>query len=60
MFGHWHFPRLRPAVFLRNLLVWRKLAISSLVGNIAEPLMWLVVVLAVSEWLPLTNAVGGF
>jgi lipooligosaccharide transport system permease protein len=29
-------------VFLRNLLVWRKLAIPSLVGNIAEPLMWLV------------------
>ena len=29
-------------VFLRNLLVWRKLAIPSLVGNIAETLMWLV------------------
>ena len=29
-------------VFLRNLRVWRKLAIPSLVGNIAEPLMWLV------------------
>ena len=29
-------------VFLRNLLVWRKLAIPSLIGNIAEPLMWLV------------------
>jgi hypothetical protein len=29
-------------VFLRNLLVWRKLAMPSLVGNIAEPLMWLV------------------
>ena len=29
-------------VFLRNLLVWRKLAIPSLVANIAEPLMWLV------------------
>ena len=29
-------------VFLRNLLVWRKLAIPSLVGNIAEPLIWLV------------------
>ncbi|APW48146.1 nodulation protein NodJ [Rhodoferax antarcticus] len=29
-------------VFLRNLLVWRKLAIPSLVGNIAEPLMWLL------------------
>ena len=29
-------------VFLRNLLVWRKLAVPSLVGGIAEPLMWLV------------------
>lgn len=29
-------------VFLRNLRVWRKLAVPSLVGNIAEPLMWLV------------------
>ena len=29
-------------VFMRNLLVWKKLAIPSLVGNIAEPLMWLV------------------
>ena len=29
-------------VFLRNFLVWQKLAIPSLIGNIAEPLMWLV------------------
>jgi len=29
-------------IFLRNMLVWRKLAIPSLVGNIAEPLMWLI------------------
>ena len=29
-------------VFLRNFLVWKKLAVPSLVGNIAEPLMWLV------------------
>lgn len=29
-------------VLLRNLLVWRKLAIPSLIGNIAEPLIWLV------------------
>ena len=29
-------------VFSRNLLVWRKLAIPSLVGNIAEPLITLV------------------
>ncbi|MGA0926287.1 MAG: ABC transporter permease [Burkholderiaceae bacterium] len=27
---------------MRNFLVWRKLAIPSLVGNIAEPLIWLV------------------
>ncbi|WP_382321988.1 ABC transporter permease [Hydrogenophaga sp. UC242_50] len=41
----WSPPRLSMRwwpVFLRNLLVWRKLAIPSLVGNIAEPLMWLV------------------
>ena len=41
----WSVPRLSLRfwpVFLRNLLVWRKLAIPSLVGNIAEPLMWLV------------------
>jgi len=29
-------------VFLRNLLVWKKLALPSLIGNIAEPLIWLV------------------
>jgi lipooligosaccharide transport system permease protein len=29
-------------VFRRHLLVWRKLAIPSLLGNIAEPLIWLV------------------
>ena len=29
-------------VFLRNLLVWRKLAIPSLLANIGEPLLWLV------------------
>lgn len=29
-------------VFQRNLLVWKKLAIPSLLANIAEPLMWLV------------------
>lgn len=41
----WRLPRVSRRfwpVFLRNLLVWRKLAIPSLVGNIAEPLMWLV------------------
>ncbi|TFZ03612.1 ABC transporter permease [Ramlibacter humi] len=39
------FPDLSPRwwpVFLRNLLVWRKLALPSLIGNIAEPLMWLL------------------
>jgi lipooligosaccharide transport system permease protein len=43
--GIWRAPTLSLRfwpVFLRNLLVWRKLAIPSLVGNIAEPLMWLV------------------
>jgi lipooligosaccharide transport system permease protein len=29
-------------VVLRNLLVWRKLAVPSVVGNIAEPLITLV------------------
>jgi len=29
-------------VFLRNLLVWRKLAVPSVLGSIAEPLIWLV------------------
>jgi lipooligosaccharide transport system permease protein len=41
----WRLPRLSLRfwpVFLRNWLVWRKLAVPSLVGNIAEPLMWLV------------------
>jgi lipooligosaccharide transport system permease protein len=41
----WHAPHLSMRwwpVFLRNLLVWKKLALPSLVGNIAEPLMWLV------------------
>ncbi|MBL0422778.1 ABC transporter permease [Ramlibacter sp. AW1] len=43
--GLWRFPDLSLRwwpVFLRNLLVWRKLALPSLVGNIAEPLMWLL------------------
>ena len=42
---HWRAPQLSSRfwpVFLRNLLVWRKLAVPSLVGNIAEPLIWLV------------------
>lgn len=29
-------------VFLRNFAVWQKLAVPSLVGNIAEPLIWLI------------------
>ena len=43
--SHWSAPRLSARwwpVFLRNWLVWKKLAVPSLVGNIAEPLMWLV------------------
>lgn len=43
--AHWGPPRPGArfvAVWRRNLLVWRKLAIPSLVGNIAEPLIWLV------------------
>lgn len=42
---HWRPPALSMRwwpVFRRNLLVWRKLAIPSLIGNIAEPLIWLV------------------
>ena len=41
----WAAPRLSMRwvpVFRRNFLVWRKLAIPSLVGNIAEPLITLV------------------
>ena len=34
-------PRFWPVV-LRNLLVWKKLAVPSVVGNIAEPLITLV------------------
>jgi lipooligosaccharide transport system permease protein len=43
--SHWRPPELSWRwwpVFRRNLLVWRKLAIPSLIGNIAEPLIWLV------------------
>ena len=43
--SHWRAPQLSGRwwpVWQRNLLVWKKLAIPSLVGNIAEPLMWLV------------------
>ena len=43
--SHWALPRLSMRwwpVFQRNFLVWKKLAVPSLVGNIAEPLMWLV------------------
>ena len=39
-------------VFRRNLLVWKKLAIPSLVGNIAEPLITLVLLAtALALWL---------
>ena len=43
--SHWRAPDLSTRwwpVFQRHLLVWRKLAIPSLLGNIAEPLMWLL------------------
>lgn len=43
--SHWSPPQISMRwwpVFQRNLLVWKKLALPSLVGNIAEPLMWLV------------------
>ncbi len=43
--GIWRSPSLSGRwwpVWQRNLLVWKKLAIPSLVGNIAEPLMWLL------------------
>jgi lipooligosaccharide transport system permease protein len=42
---HWQPPQLSLRwwpVFRRNLLVWRKLAVPSVVGNIAEPLITLV------------------
>ncbi|MFT3779196.1 MAG: ABC transporter permease [Ottowia sp.] len=41
----WSPPRLSMRwwpVFRRNLLMWRKLAVPSLLANIGEPLMWLV------------------
>ena len=41
----WHAPDLSLRwwpVFLRNLLVWRKLAVPSVLANIAEPLIWLI------------------
>ena len=43
--SNWRSPQLSMRwwpVFLRNLLVWRKLAVPSLLGNIAEPLIWLL------------------
>ncbi len=43
--SNWAAPRLSMRwvpVFRRNFLVWRKLAIPSLVGNVAEPLITLV------------------
>ena len=41
----WRAPRLSMRwlpVFRRNLLVWRKLAVPSVLANIAEPLIWLI------------------
>ena len=43
--NHWRAPRLSMRwwpVFQRNLLVWKKLAIPSIMGNIADPLIALV------------------
>jgi lipooligosaccharide transport system permease protein len=43
--SHWRLPGLSTRawpVFQRHLLVWRKLAVPSLLANIAEPLMWLL------------------
>lgn len=43
--SNWAPPRLSMRwwpVFLRNFLVWKKLALPSLIGNIAEPLIWLI------------------
>ena len=43
--GIWRAPRVTARwwpVFMRNFLVWKKLAIPSLIGNIAEPLIWLI------------------
>ena len=40
-----HFPALSLrwiAVWRRNFLVWRKLAIASVLGNLADPLMWTI------------------
>jgi lipooligosaccharide transport system permease protein len=45
MMNIWVLPRLSwrfVPVFRRNLLVWRKLALASMVGNIAEPLITLL------------------
>ena len=42
---HWSPPQLSLRflhVWRRNLLVWRKLAIPSVLANIAEPLIWLI------------------
>jgi len=41
----WAAPRLSPRfapVWRRNLLVWRKLAIASVLGNIADPLLYML------------------
>ncbi|HEY5634675.1 MAG TPA: ABC transporter permease [Burkholderiaceae bacterium] len=47
-------PRMRfVAVYLRNLLVWRKLAVPSIVANIADPLIMLVAFgYGLGRWLP--------
>ena len=35
-------------VWRRNLLVWRKLAIASILGNIADPLLYMLCLLYTS------------
>lgn len=40
------------AVYLRNLLVWRKLAVASMLGNIADPLITLVAFgYGIGQWI---------
>lgn len=42
--NHWAAPRVSPRllhVWRRNLLVWRKLAIPSMLGNLADPLLYM-------------------
>jgi lipooligosaccharide transport system permease protein len=43
--NHWHAPRLSlrwVCVWRRNFLVWRKLTIPSILGNLADPLLYML------------------